>query len=77
MEGDEVYGIFKKCKEEGRKFRNITTGQCLNDWAFEPIYAQCYLGSWGITEAFRHCADIVVCGRVADAAPTLAAAAYH
>lgn len=51
-------------------------GQLLDDWEYEPIYAQCYLGSWGITEAFRNGADIVVCGRVADAAPTMAAAAY-
>lgn len=43
----------------------------------EPIYAQCYLGSWGIVEAFKHGADIVICGRVADACPTIASAAYH
>jgi hypothetical protein len=51
-------------------------GQQLETWDFEPIYAQCYLGSWGIVEAFRAGADIVVCGRVADAAPTIASAAY-
>lgn len=51
-------------------------GQQLDAWTFDPIYAQCYLGSWGIVEALRNGADIVVCGRVADAAPTMAAAAY-
>ena len=51
-------------------------GQQLDAWEFDPIYAQCYLGSWGIVEAFRSGADIVVCGRVADAAPTMGAAAY-
>jgi hypothetical protein len=46
------------------------------DWGFEPIYAQCYLGSWGIVEALNEGADIVLCGRVADACPTIACAAY-
>ncbi|KAJ9629998.1 hypothetical protein H2204_008802 [Knufia peltigerae] len=76
VEGDEVYDVIQQGRKEGLKFRNITTGQQIESWEFEPIYAQCYLGSWGITEAFRQGADIVVCGRVADAAPTMAAAAY-
>lgn len=78
VEGDECLDVLQKYQSEGpdAKLRNITTGQLLQNWAFKPIYAQCYLGSWGITECFRHGADIVVCGRVADADPTMAAAAY-
>ena len=38
---------------------------------------RCYLGGAGIAEAFRQGADIVICGRVADAAPTIGAAIYH
>jgi hypothetical protein len=76
IEGDEVLEIVKNCQKKGQTFRNITTGQFLNDWEFEPIYAQCYLGCFGIVEALKHGADIVVCGRVADAAPTMGAAAY-
>jgi hypothetical protein len=49
----------------------------LSQWDFEPIYAQAYLGAWGIAEAFKHGADIVLCGRVADASPTIACAAYY
>ncbi|KAF5986409.1 DUF1446 domain-containing protein [Fusarium bulbicola] len=41
-----------------------------------PVYAQCHLGSRGISQAFMNGADIVLCGRVADAAPTMGAAAY-
>lgn len=55
---------------------DIRKGQQLDSWEFDPIYAQCYLGSWGIVESFRAGADIVICGRVADAAPTMAAAAF-
>lgn len=43
----------------------------------EPIYAQCYLGCWGIVEAFKQGADIVLCGRVADASTVMGCAAYH
>lgn len=52
-------------------------GKKISDWDFEPIYAQCYLGSFGIVEALKNGADIVLCGRVADACPTIACAAYH
>lgn len=76
VEGDEVFDVFEKCRSQQYKHRNITTGQMLEEWGFEPIYAQCYLGSWGIAEAFSQGADIVVCGRVADAAPTMAAAVF-
>jgi hypothetical protein len=52
-------------------------GGNLSDWGLDPIYAQCYLGGWGIVEALKHGADIVLCGRVADASPTIGCAAYH
>lgn len=52
-------------------------GRNLRDWEFEPIYAQAYLGGWGICEALKQGADIVLCGRVADASPTIGIAAYH
>jgi Acyclic terpene utilisation family protein AtuA len=76
VEGDECLDVVEDCRAQGQKFRNITTGQLLDNWEFKPIYAQCYLGCWGIVEALRKGADIVVCGRVADAAPTMAAAAF-
>ncbi|KAF2226139.1 hypothetical protein BDZ85DRAFT_232446 [Elsinoe ampelina] len=76
IEGDEAMGIVDASRKSGQPLRNITTGQLLADWEFEPIYAQCYLGCWGIVEALNAGADIVVCGRVADAAPTMAAAAF-
>ncbi|OBU00901.2 hypothetical protein VE01_00845 [Pseudogymnoascus verrucosus] len=76
VEGDEVSDLVQQGLESGDSFQSLTTGKGISDWAFEPIYAQCYLGSWGIVEAFKEGADIVLCGRVADACPTIACAAY-
>ncbi|KAJ3458836.1 hypothetical protein MRS44_012945 [Fusarium solani] len=75
--GDEVLDVVKKAVTEGNKFKSLTHGGNLVDWGLEPIYAQCYLGAWGIVEALKHGADIVLCGRVADASPTIGCAAYH
>ncbi|TID03803.1 hypothetical protein CH35J_001887 [Colletotrichum higginsianum] len=77
IEGDEVIDVVRKGLSSGEGFTNLTTGENIKDWPFEPIYAQAYLGCWGIVEAFKQGAHIVVCGRVADASPTIACAAYH
>ncbi|KAK5173983.1 uncharacterized protein LTR77_001062 [Saxophila tyrrhenica] len=55
---------------------SVCTGGRLSEWPFEPVFAQCYLGGWAITKAFEAGADIVLCGRCADASPIVAAAAW-
>ena len=60
----------------GEKFPNLPASQNLADWGFDPICAQCYLGGTGIAAAFEGGADIVVCGRVADASVTVGAAMW-
>lgn len=55
---------------------NLSTGQHLSDWGFEPICAQCYLGGIGIATVFGAGADIVICGRVADASVCVGPAMY-
>ena len=75
ISGDEVLPAIQKAQhEEKSKFENICTGEVLNDWQFEPIYAQAYLGGMGIAAAFEKGADIVVCGRVSDASPVIGSA---
>ena len=76
IEGDEVFQQVEELRKQGEKFTNIDSGKELKDWGYEPIYAQCYLGGLGIAEALRKGADIVICGRVADAAPAIGAAAW-
>lgn len=76
IEGDEVMEAVNKLLAQGEKFENICFGGELKDWGFEPVAAQCYLGGAGIAEAFRRGADIIICGRVADAAPTVGASMW-
>jgi hypothetical protein len=75
VEGDDVTEAFLSLAAQGEKFLSLIDGKNLADWGFEPISAQCYLGSLGIAEALRQGADIVICGRVSDAAPTVGVAA--
>ncbi|KAJ9613266.1 hypothetical protein H2200_003208 [Cladophialophora chaetospira] len=77
ISGDEVLPAINDGLKSGTsKFKNIYTGQVLEKWEFEPIYAHAYLGGMGIAEAFRQGAHIVICGRVADASPVIGAAAW-
>ena len=75
ISGDEVLPAVNRALKSGKsEFKNIYTGEKLSSWNFEPMYAQAYLGGLGIAEAFRQGAQIVICGRVADASPVIGAA---
>ncbi|KIV86658.1 hypothetical protein PV11_02257 [Exophiala sideris] len=75
ISGDAVLPAINTALKEGTsKFKNIYTGDILSSWEFEPIYAHAYLGGLGIADAFSQGAQIVVCGRVADASPVIGSA---
>ncbi|PYH48332.1 acyclic terpene utilization AtuA family protein [Aspergillus saccharolyticus JOP 1030-1] len=75
VSGDQVLSTVKDALLSGKSdLQNIYTGQSLSDWPFEPISAQCYLGGLGIAAALANGADIVLCGRVADASAVIGAA---
>lgn len=75
IDGDAVLPEIQRSVKSGTSsFKNVYTGEILRDWAFEPIYAHAYLGGLGIAEAFAQGAQIVICGRVADASPVIGAA---
>jgi hypothetical protein len=74
--GDDVTVQFKKLLAQGEKFASLPSETPITDWGVEPVCAQAYLGAVGIAEALRDGADIVICGRVADASPVIGAAMW-
>lgn len=74
VSGDELsVDDLKRAQEKGEKLQRLTTDKDFSTWEFDPIYAQCYLGSLGIAKALQEGADIIITGRVADPAPVIAA----
>jgi hypothetical protein len=53
-----------------------TAAERLADVDVEPITANVYLGAWGIVEALRGGADVVICPRVTDASVVVGPAAW-
>lgn len=66
--GDDLLPRLKAFQEQGESFVHLDSGQILADSTGHPITANAYLGGWGITRALQEGADIVVGGRIADAA---------
>lgn len=76
IEGDDVTNAVSRLSAGGEKFESLMHGKRLEEWGFEPICAQAYLGGLCIAEALNQGADIVICGRVSDASPAIGAAAW-
>lgn len=74
--GDDVTDQFRELLANGEEFPSLPSDTPIKDWGHEPICAQAYLGGVGIAEALRAGADIVICGRVADASPVIGAAMW-
>ena len=76
VDGDDLMGRLDPAAADGVTLRSFTTGEELADTS-RMITANAYLGAWGIVEALRRGADIVVTGRVTDAAVVCGPAAWH
>ncbi|VUC31575.1 unnamed protein product [Clonostachys rosea] len=76
VDGDDVTDAVLDLYKKGEPFYNLPANKSIHEWGFEPVCAQCYLGGTGIAECFRAGADIVLCGRVADASVTVGAAMW-
>jgi len=74
--GDDVSVQFKDMLSRGEGFPSLPSETTIDQWGLEPLCAQAYLGGFGIAEALRNGADIVVCGRVADASPVIGSAVW-
>ncbi|HWL37801.1 MAG TPA: acyclic terpene utilization AtuA family protein [Frankiaceae bacterium] len=74
VEGDDLMPSLGSLSEH---LTHLGTGAPLSAAANPPVSANAYLGCWGIVEALRGGADIVVTGRVTDAALVCGPAAWR
>ncbi|MDD5711867.1 MAG: DUF1446 domain-containing protein [Smithellaceae bacterium] len=76
IEGDDLMGRLAELQEKGEEFVHLDKKIRLKEAGAMPISANAYLGGWGIAEALAQGADIVVGGRLADAALVVGPAAW-
>ena len=77
IEGDNLMPRLVDLQKQGVPFQHLDKSIPLSASKMMPVSANAYLGCWGIVEALRKGADIVVTGRVADASIVMGPAAYH
>ncbi|NKQ55453.1 DUF1446 domain-containing protein [Amycolatopsis sp. K13G38] len=76
VDGDDLVDRLDELQAAGHPLAHLDTGVKLADAGVRPVSANAYLGAWGITEALRADADIVVTGRVTDASVVVGPAAW-
>ena len=76
VDGDNLMGRLDRSSADAVTLRSFTTGGPMTDTT-KLVTANAYLGGWGIAEALRRGADIVVASRVTDAAVACGPAAWH
>lgn len=77
VHGDDVLDRLPQLVERGIPLTNIDTGVDLADASIRPVTANAYLGGWGIADALDRGADVVITGRVTDAAVVIGPAAWR
>ncbi len=68
VEGDDILGRLGELAGAGHDLANTDTGERLADARVVPVTANAYLGGQPIAEALHLGADVVITGRVTDAA---------
>ncbi len=74
--GDDLMPRLAELGEAGETLINLDTGEELASLGLAPLTANVYLGARGITEALCAGADVVITGRVTDAALAIGPAAW-
>src|SRR4051794_17288801 len=74
VEGDDLVPRLEELRKAGHELRHLDTGEPLGDRSV--MTANAYLGGFGIAEALSAGADIVITGRVTDAAVVVGPAAW-
>jgi hypothetical protein len=75
--GDDLLPRLEELARRGVDFRHLDKGTPLASLGAQVLTANAYLGAWGIVEALRRGADVVVTPRVTDAALALGPAAWR
>jgi hypothetical protein len=73
--GDDLLDRLDDLRAAGHDLANLDTGAAFGDR--KAMTANAYLGCWGAVEALARGADIVITGRITDAAVVMAPAAWH
>jgi len=76
IQGDDVLNQLNNIESTGYIIKNIDTGQPLINSGVIPVTANAYLGAWGIVEALKRGADIVICPRITDASLVVGPSAW-
>lgn len=76
VEGDDLLADLTALLESGVAFTHLDTGVDLKSAGVQPISANAYLGGWGIAAALAGGADVVITGRVTDAALVVGVGAW-
>jgi len=76
IEGDDILPRLEELRKKGEKFIHLDKRLPLSQSPGQLLTANAYLGAWGVAEALANQADIVVGGRLADAALVMGPAAW-
>ncbi|MBI4514952.1 MAG: DUF1446 domain-containing protein [Deltaproteobacteria bacterium] len=74
--GDDLLAQLPELQARGFELRHLDKDIPLSSLDAQVVTANAYLGCWGIVEALRRGAEVVICPRVTDAALTLGPAAW-
>ncbi|MDQ2636467.1 MAG: DUF1446 domain-containing protein, partial [Actinomycetota bacterium] len=74
--GDDLTGRIDELRSAGEAFRHLDTGEAWTGNSEDVVTANAYLGGHAITAGLHAGADVVITGRVADAAVVSGAAAW-
>ena len=74
--GDDLLPRIAELTEAGETFTNLDTGEAFASFGMPALTANAYLGGRGITAALEAGADVVITGRVTDAALVVGPAAW-
>jgi hypothetical protein len=75
--GDDVLDKLEAWQQQGVKLEHLDRGMPLAELKAPVVTANAYLGGWGIAEALRLGAQVVVTGRVTDASLVVGPAAWY